>query len=121
MFAGDLIMGRGSTILDVYADYMISLYKVRNLDPTILYPGHGETNIPAPLKIQESIKHRADRENQVLNAIEFPMNAEEIVNKVYGDLQGKIKAAALSNTSQYLEALKLKSLVELNESKWVRL
>ncbi|CAG9326156.1 LACTB2 [Blepharisma stoltei] len=122
VFTGDLIMGRGSTILDVYYDYMNSLYRVQNIAPRILYTGHGETNIFAAEKITENIEHRNQRERQVFNALDSQKTTEEIVATVYGQLDEKVRSSAIFNTNQYLQALKIKNLVEYSESelKWKR-
>ncbi|MDL5361945.1 MBL fold metallo-hydrolase [Halalkalicoccus sp. NIPERK01] len=74
VLCGDLAMAEGSVFVggagaDV-ATYLDSLRRVRDLDPVVLYPGHGEV-IDAPTKrLDWLIDHRLERERRVLRAVE---------------------------------------------------
>lgn len=95
IFTGDCILGEGSTIFENLSDYMKSLVKIRNLNASVIYPGHGPvvevTNDPwicqrnmirfsyqlshfsafqnAEKKIKEYIDHRQNRENEILSIL----------------------------------------------------
>ncbi len=48
-----------------FGSYMQSLYRLRDLVPTTLYPGHGPVVMDGLDKINQYIEHRLAREKQV--------------------------------------------------------
>jgi glyoxylase-like metal-dependent hydrolase (beta-lactamase superfamily II) len=89
VFTGDLVLGRGSTMI-TYPDgdmaaYFRSLERLLELRPSILFPGHWDP-VEEPLaKLEEYRSHRLERERQVLAALESgPADAEELTRRVYG-------------------------------------
>lgn len=53
---------------DLYL-YMQSLEKLLLLAPTVLYPGHGPVVANGMEKIEQYIKHRNEREQQVIRCV----------------------------------------------------
>lgn len=41
VFSGDCILGEGSSVFDDLFEYLKSLELIRNLNPSVVYPGHG--------------------------------------------------------------------------------
>src|SRR5689334_2836095 len=74
-FTGDLILGEGSTIVGPrrfggsLGDYMRSLERIRELDLTVLYPGHGPEVDDPKAKIEWYVQHRMMRERRLTEAI----------------------------------------------------
>lgn len=52
-------------MFDNFGDYMSSLYRLRELTPTVLYPGHGPVVPNGVDKVNQYIEHRLAREKQV--------------------------------------------------------
>ena len=88
VFTGDLILGRGSTMITHpdgdMAAYLRSLDRVYQLRPSILFPGHWDPIEEPAARIIEYRDHRHDRERQVLAALELgPAEAPELTRRVY--------------------------------------
>lgn len=91
LFAGDLLLGRGSTTwLGEYpgcvADYLASLDRVERLAPRVVYPSHGNPVRRVPAVIGAYRKHRLDRLHQLARALEEHPGAspETLMEVVYG-------------------------------------
>ena len=71
---------------DLY-DYMKSLKKILTYNPSIVYPAHGAVVTDPVNHIEYYIKHRNERESQILQAIQSQkdqaLTAMEIVKIVY--------------------------------------
>ncbi|CAN0165790.1 unnamed protein product, partial [Ectocarpus fasciculatus] len=74
LIAGDMILGCGTAVFDDFASYMASLKRVREMSPTFegftrLYCGHGPVVEAAEEKIEHYIKHRQEREAQIMSVL----------------------------------------------------
>jgi glyoxylase-like metal-dependent hydrolase (beta-lactamase superfamily II) len=67
-------------------DYMLSLKKILEINPKVIYPGHGPVITNPKDKIEEYIAHRNQREDQIIKALEGnrgkKMSAMEVVKIV---------------------------------------
>jgi glyoxylase-like metal-dependent hydrolase (beta-lactamase superfamily II) len=110
MFTGDLILGRGSSMVtypegDVAA-YLSSLDRVAALEPRILFPGHWDPVEDAMGKIEEYRAHRLEREAQVLAEVRRGGGtAAELTRRVYGDLDDTLMVAAEMTMRAHLRKL----------------
>jgi glyoxylase-like metal-dependent hydrolase (beta-lactamase superfamily II) len=111
LFSGDLIMS-GSTVVIAPPDgdmaaYLRSLNRVKSLAPARIYPGHGEViETPAAI-IDEYIRHRMDRERQVLDALRHgPRHILDMVPEIYADVPKALHPMAA--LSVYAHLLKLR-------------
>ena len=110
LFTGDAVLGRGTSVVDPpdgdMAAYMRSLRAMLDLAPRAIYPGHGPVVFDARSRLQEYLRHRAGREEQVLQALASgPVTPEEIVPQVYADEipQSLFEAAARSVLAHLLK------------------
>ena len=110
MFTGDLILGRGSSMVtypegDVAA-YLGSLDRLASLHPRVLFPGHWDPVQDAIGKIEEYRVHRLEREAQILAEVKRDGGtAAELTRRVYGDLDDKLTVAAQMTMRAHLHKL----------------
>ncbi|AEO60235.1 hypothetical protein MYCTH_2309284 [Thermothelomyces thermophilus ATCC 42464] len=78
LFTGDNVLGHGTSVFEDLGLYVASLERMRGLfsppekagsKEPVAYPGHGAVVSDGPGKIDEYIRHRAQREMQVLQAL----------------------------------------------------
>ncbi|KAF9318337.1 hypothetical protein BGZ91_005186 [Linnemannia elongata] len=81
LFTADCVLGQGTAVFEDLGSYIRSLEKQLSLSEVAsagsspsykIYPGHGPIILDGPAKIREYIKHRFDRERQVLAVISSP-------------------------------------------------
>lgn len=88
LFSGDCILGEGTTVFEDLHDYMLSLDKILKMRPRAIYPGHGPVLDDPMSRIQYYIKHRQQREAQILEKLEEqgsskPMTEMDFVRQLY--------------------------------------
>jgi glyoxylase-like metal-dependent hydrolase (beta-lactamase superfamily II) len=111
IYCGDMVR-KGATIVipaskgGHLAQYLESLRRIRALSPRRLLPGHGPI-IDDPVQvIDEYLAHRAERERQVMAALEGgPATAEEIARRVYGELPSALVSASADSVLAHLTKL----------------
>jgi glyoxylase-like metal-dependent hydrolase (beta-lactamase superfamily II) len=107
MFTGDLVLGRGTSVVDPpegdMRTYLRSLERLLDLVPRALYPGHGPTVWDAVAKLREYVEHRRSRERQVLEGLrEMPRTPEELVPGIYADYPPELHVAAARSVLAHL-------------------
>lgn len=118
VFCGDLMMGGLDTALvappegDLGA-YLASLERLRALRPRVIHPAHGPDFTEPDAAIARYIRHRMDREAQVLRALaDGPLDEDALVEAVYGGaVQPALRGAALGAVRAYLNHLREKQAV----------
>mmetsp|Transcript_28533 Transcript_28533/g.50683 ORF Transcript_28533/g.50683 Transcript_28533/m.50683 type:complete len:224 (+) Transcript_28533:654-1325(+) len=106
LFTGDIVQGRGSTLLNNYKDYLKSIARMQETQPLVVHPAHGAP-VCGPERIDESLKHRRDRELQVIEVLRTGgKTLEEIVAFVYSEVTDqRLVPFATLNCSLYLDKL----------------
>ncbi|KAL0101608.1 hypothetical protein PUN28_019026 [Cardiocondyla obscurior] len=121
LFSGDCILGEGTSVFEDLHDYMLSLRKILELKPKMIYPGHGPVlDDPLP-RIQYYIKHRLQRENEILWMLQEEggdksMTEMDIVKKIYKDTPEKLWLAAAFTVGHHLQKLQKEGKVLQEES-----
>lgn len=119
IFCADAILGQGSAVFEDYTSYIKSLHGLEAAALALctainrsvrLYCGHGPVVDEGAEKIQEYLKHRRDRELQVLAALANgppPKSPDELTAIVYKGTPANLMEAAKGNLVQALSKLEL--------------
>lgn len=126
VFSGDTVLGEGTTVMEDLFLYMKSLQTILDLNPQIIYPGHGPLVEDPITFVKNYIQHRKNRETQIFNYLKEnspkSFNLVEIRTQIYKDLNKSLYKAAEKNTVLHLQKLEKENVVEsLNENgsqKW---
>jgi glyoxylase-like metal-dependent hydrolase (beta-lactamase superfamily II) len=110
LFTGDTVLGRGTAVIDPpegdMGAYVRSLQTLRELEPATIYPGHGAVVFTPNGKLDFYLRHRMEREDQVIAALgRGRQRAEEMVAEIYGDeiAEGMYPVAARSVLAHLLK------------------
>lgn len=111
LFCGDLVRRGGTIVIPAskggnLRQYLASLEAVRKLRPARLLPGHGPVvDDPAAL-IDEYIRHRLEREAQIVAALrEGDRTAAAIAARIYGSRPAAFAEAAADSVLAHLVKL----------------
>ena len=108
LFSGDCILGQGTTVFEDLHAYMLSLERIRELSPKVIYPGHGPVVDDPAATIEDYVKHRLLRENQILEVLERAgarISSMDITKEVYSTAPLAVRVAALNNVKLHLDKL----------------
>jgi len=111
-FAGDLILGEGSTFVPPrerggsLTAYLDSLRRLRALELELIYPGHGPEITDPAAKIDEYIEHRLDRESRLVAALERGERSRgRLLAEVWDDVPEPLLPVAAVVMEAHLEKL----------------
>ena len=117
-FAGDLILGEGSTFVPTreqggsLAQYLDSLRRLRAIELERIYPGHGPEIDDPEAKITEYIEHRLDRERRLVAAIERgERSRERLLAEVWDDVPEALLPAAGVVMQSHVEKLEAEGAI----------
>ncbi len=116
LFSGDNILGNSSSSVRNLKQYMASLELMARQRPAIICPGHGQTIHDGEARIRWYLRHRQEREEQVLAALaEGADTVEEAVKAVYPrNLRKNLRGAAARNVGTHLAKLMEEGRVHQN-------
>jgi glyoxylase-like metal-dependent hydrolase (beta-lactamase superfamily II) len=120
LFTGDTILGEGTTSVSDLSAYLGSLQMLRDL-PNLLSicPGHGPViEDPVP-RIDLYLRHRAQREKQVLRALATGavLTSWQIMEKLYPGIEPRLHRSADRNVRAHLQKLADEGRVRVYEGK----
>ena len=116
MFTGDNVLGHGTAVFEDLAAYMDSLERMQDQFGGRAYPAHGAVIEDGKGKVQEYIRHRKQREEQVLEVMkggngERPEGGGEgwrsmsMVKIIYKDYPEHLHGPAEGSVRQVLEKM----------------
>ena len=116
LFSGDLVMGWATTLISPpdgdIGQYKSSLNSLLKRKENLYYPGHGAPLKNAKKMVLAQLRHRNEREADILNSISnMGCKIDEIVDSVYSNLSENLKIAASRNVLAHLIHLFEKGLV----------
>lgn len=124
LYCGDLIRAGGSIVIPAskggnLRQYLDSLVLARELAPRRLLPGHGPIiEDPSPA-IDEYLRHRAQREEEVIAGLRAGlMTPEQIATQVYGALPSPLAAAAADSVLAHLVKLHDEQRAFVSDDGW---
>lgn len=122
LFTGDTILGSGTTAIfppdGDMGDYMASLRKLRALAPRRILPAHGPDRPDAVALIDEYIRHREEREAQILAALTSPRDLTALRESVYPHLHPALAKAAEAQLVAHLTKLEREKKVRREGAVW---
>jgi ribonuclease/clavin/mitogillin len=119
LITGDLIVGLGTVVIDPpegnMVDYLRSLARVRSLEPTAIFGGHGPAIGGAIAKIDEYVAHRLAREAAIAAAVgQGRETPTEIVAAVYTEVPESLHVLAARSVLAHLEKLEAEGRVAVD-------
>lgn len=107
IFTADCILGQGTAVFEDLKDYIDGLQHLLDFNPKRLYPGHGPIIEDGKTKILEYIKHRQDREKQIIQVLQSRTSATpmDIVEILYKDYPESLHGPAAHSVELHLTKL----------------
>jgi glyoxylase-like metal-dependent hydrolase (beta-lactamase superfamily II) len=108
LFCGDLVRMGGTIVIPASSggnlrQYLESLRRVRQLAPRRLLPGHGPIVDDPPAHIETYLRHRDERERQVVEALRTGARTpDEIVSRIYDSLAPALLRGAADSVLAHL-------------------
>ncbi len=94
--------------------YISGLERIRSLEPTMLFPGHGPACTNPPRLLERYIKHRTARHDSVLNAVLSGLSSlEEITLHAYQDTPDAHPILSRDQTLSHLNSLVESEMIEI--------
>jgi glyoxylase-like metal-dependent hydrolase (beta-lactamase superfamily II) len=126
LFSGDNILGYGTAVIHPpdgnMTDYLKSLERLLGFDISLILPGHGPMVGKAEAKIREYIKHRLEREQQVLAALRAGRNTiGDITQMIYVDVSAALQRVAEFSVQAHLEKLARDGRVKIEGGRYLLL
>jgi hydroxyacylglutathione hydrolase len=112
LFTGDTILGGMYSVVSPstggdMAQYFATLERLRKLRLRSIAPGHGELIDEPRARIDEYLKHRRDRERQVLALVrKGPTTVKAIVGSLYVDTPAPLQPVAAKQIYSHLKKLR---------------
>jgi glyoxylase-like metal-dependent hydrolase (beta-lactamase superfamily II) len=120
LFTGDTILGEGTTTVNDLADYLESLLRLRDLpNLRVICPGHGPLIEDPVQRIDLYLRHRTQRERQVITALTSgdAQTSWQIMEKLYPGINPRLRRSADGNVRAHLRKLEKDGRIKVHEGK----
>ena len=84
--------------------YFDTLQRVIDLNPKVIIPSHGMAMGGIHL-IEQTLEHRIEREEQIINLVNGGLDEDGIVGKLYGGLDKRLLPLAYQNVRQHIKKI----------------
>ena len=116
LFTGDSVLGTGSTSISPdHGDmtlYIQSLEHLLTLDSSMIAPGHGPVVDRPQFKLEALIRHRVDRERQILDLLQDgSRTVEDLLTAMYAELDHRLHRSARNQIRSHLIKLERENRV----------
>lgn len=125
MFTADNVLGHGTAVFEDLTAYMSSLERMRHMFRGKAYPGHGPVIEDGPAKVDEYIRHRIGRKEQVIRTLGTVALAADpisrtslqewtvlgLVKTIYADVPEELHGPASGGVLQILRKLEVEGKV----------
>ncbi|KAL4798569.1 beta-lactamase-like protein [Aspergillus venezuelensis] len=136
VFTGDNVLGHGTAVFEDLKAYLDSLKRMQNRVSGRGYPGHGAVVESATAKIEEYIKHRQQREDEIIRVLRYgkldvgdgersperklSWTPLEIVKIIYHSVPENLHLPAANGVIQVLNKLEAEGKVihDLDSGRW---
>src|SRR5262245_985568 len=110
LFSGVNILGYGTAVIHPpdgnMTDYLASLERLLGFNISLMLPGHGPLIGKPEAKIREYIKHRMEREQQIIHALKSGRHTiGDITQMIYVDVSPALQRVAEFSVQAHLEKL----------------
>jgi glyoxylase-like metal-dependent hydrolase (beta-lactamase superfamily II) len=118
LFTGDTVLDGMYSVVNPQrggdmTKYVASLERIRKLRLSKIAPGHGDVIEDPKVRIDDYIKHRADREKQILKVLKAgPAKIKDIVATLYTDTPESLLPVAALQVQAHLVKLRAAGKVE---------
>ena len=126
VFVGDMLQ-QGTTVVipashgGSITEYLASLDRLLRLNPARALPAHGPVIEDPPALIHYYVRHRAEREEQVLAALASgAVTVDDLLARVYPGLQPALEGFARESVLAHLIKLESEQRVSRDETRWRR-
>lgn len=107
--AGDLFQGIGTVVIGGEEGDMIkyfdTLERVIRLSPSVVFPSHG-IGLGGTTILEKTLQHRKERESQVLSLHLEGLTPDEMLTRIYHDVDRRLWPYALENIQKHLAKLR---------------
>ncbi|KAI0324696.1 Metallo-hydrolase/oxidoreductase [Cubamyces sp. BRFM 1775] len=137
LFTADTVLGHGTSVFEDLGAYMASLRKMIDFAKegggaqtyNTVYPGHGPVAAEGLAKIKMYLRHREEREAQIINVLRQPppsdapdgWTTEALVANIYAKYPRELWGPAAHSTELHLNKLVGEGRVDKTGDAWVLL
>lgn len=112
--AGDLFQGIGTVVIGGeegdMKKYFCTLERIIKMSPKVVFPSHG-IGLGGTSILEKTLEHRKQREAQILNLHLEGHSPEQMLEKIYAEVDKKLWPYALENIHKHLTKLKADKLI----------